>query len=258
MTGNQKTPRTVATPSQSRRIPLLQTPEHACPYLPGQIARTAFVSPDVAMDMALYGTLLQAGYRRSGEHVYRPHCHSCQACQAVRIPVEQFQPNRQQRRCLKRNGDLAIRWAEPVLTDAHWALFQRYIENRHQDGDMYPASTEQFYAFLTADWAQSRLLELYLAEELVGVAVIDVCADGFSAVYSFFAPEHAARSLGVYLVLSLIALARLEQRPFIYLGFYIAACRKMQYKANYRPAQILRNGAWQDYCATDGVESPRP
>lgn len=240
--------------SSHRRIPLLLTPDHPCPYLPAQSARTAFVSPDVVMDMALYSALLQAGYRRSGQHVYRPHCARCQACLSLRVPVEQFQANRQQRRYLKRNADLQIAWAEPALTDEHWALYQRYIDTRHQDGDMYPASPEQFYGFLIADWAHSRILELRLDGALVGVAVIDVCADGYSAVYSFFAPELAQRSLGVYLVLSLLALARLEQRPFLYLGFYIEACRKMQYKANYQPAQIWRNGHWQ---AQDRV-SKRP
>jgi hypothetical protein len=77
------------------------------------------------------------GLRRSGDHLYRPHCQNCNACVPARIPVAQFNPNRQQKRIFKRNADLQVRPVKPHFSEEYFDLYQRYIEQRHADGDMY-------------------------------------------------------------------------------------------------------------------------
>jgi arginine-tRNA-protein transferase len=47
-------------------------------------------------------------------------------------------------------------------------------------------------------------------------------------------------------VLWQIEQATLHGKEFVYLGFWIEACRKMAYKSNYHPLQILRNKQWQN------------
>jgi len=134
-----------------------------------------------------------------------------------------------------------------MLTDDHYRLYERYISCRHADGEMYPPSRDQAEQFLLADWSATRLLTLSQGNELLAVLVSDVADDGLSAVYSFFAPEQARRGLGVCAVLALIEQARSADLPYVYLGYYIADCRKMNYKADYRPLERFHDGSWHPF-----------
>ena len=70
------------------------TEAHPCSYLPGEKATTLFLDPEITLEPALYSELSNHGFRRSGTHVYRPHCQSCQACIPIRVDVSQFKPSR--------------------------------------------------------------------------------------------------------------------------------------------------------------------
>ena len=111
---------------------------------------TLFLDPHEPIEEPTYSRLSELGFRRSGDHLYRPHCPQCKACIPARIPVESFQPNRQQSRILKRNRDLELRRTRPRLTDEIYELYSRYINARHADGDMYPPSRQQFQSFLVS------------------------------------------------------------------------------------------------------------
>ena len=229
------------------RIPLFLTPELPCNYLPDRLARTAFVGTSVPMTASLYAALMRQGFRRSGQHVYRPHCEGCQACIPVRIPVAQFRPSRSQRRNRRLNADLSVGWEPPVLADQHFELYERYIDGRHQDGEMYPPDRAQAAQFLLADWSASRLLTLHQADRLLAVLVADLTDDGLSAVYSFFDPAESQRGLGVCAILALIDKARSAGLPYVYLGYYVAGCRKMNYKADYLPLEQFVAGRWSPF-----------
>jgi arginine-tRNA-protein transferase len=79
----------------------------------------------------------------------------------------------------------------------------------------------------------------------VGCCLIDKLADGLSAVYSFFAPDSAFKSLGTYAILRLIDQARAMGLPYVYLGYWVAESRKMAYKTRFQPCEILTGGAWR-------------
>ena len=79
----------------------------------------------------------------------------------------------------------------------HYQVYERYISMRHTDGDMYPASEDQFKSFLLCAWAETQFVCLYRGEQLISVAVTDQLDDGLSAVYTFFEPSESARSLKV-------------------------------------------------------------
>ncbi len=220
------------------------TREHECGYLHDQQARTVFVDPDAAMDAELYSELSDLGFRRSGPHVYRPHCANCQACIPIRLPAFDFTPTRSQKRCLKRNTDLKVRKADNISSDTHYALYERYITQRHADGDMFPPTYEQYTDFLTKEWGVTQFLEFYDGDRLVAVSVVDHLQAGISAIYAFFDPEDTKRSLGVFNILHLIQRAKAQGLPYVYLGYWIKACQKMRYKVDYRPFQIFVDKQW--------------
>lgn len=225
-------------------IRLFATHPHRCSYLEGEEATTVFVDPSQRMNGKLYRRLSELGFRRSGAHVYRPQCASCNACVPARIPVARFTPNRQQKRCWKRNQDLSVATVASIDTDEHYDLYARYISERHWDGDMYPPTREQFRSFLTSEWGVTRYLELRLGSELIGVAVCDELDNALAAVYTFYEPEMNQRSLGTFGILLQIHVAQEKQMDFVYLGYWIKNCGKMNYKTQFRPLELLTNRHW--------------
>lgn len=237
----------------SQSITLFITNPHDCSYLPNQQATTAFVDPAYQITPFLFSRLAEAGFRRSGQHIYRPQCAHCQACIPVRIPVQMFTPNRQQRRCIQHNADLSIQQVASIDNEACYALYEKYINTRHADGDMYPANREQYNNFLGVPWPNSFYLTYYSGQRLIAVSVCDRFDHGYSAVYTFFDPDEHKRSLGVFAILNQIARAQLEGLDYLYLGYWIKDCAKMRYKFDYQPLEMLINGVWQPAVATHNL-----
>lgn len=223
---------------------LFATRPHRCSYLPDQAATTVFIDPEAPMDGELYSQLSDYGFRRSGSNVYRPKCGSCSACIPIRLPVAQFRPSKSQRRCRNNNSDLQSQLVETIDTDEHYALYEHYISSRHADGDMFPATREQYQGFLTNEWGITRFIEFRKDGRLVAVSVVDQLQHGLSALYAFFDHQDAKRSLGVFNILHQVSWAQQLGLPYVYLGYWIRDCQKMRYKVDYRPFQLFIDNAW--------------
>ncbi|MFB9885179.1 arginyltransferase [Balneatrix alpica] len=229
---------------QFEELKFYTTSEHPCSYIEGQQAKTVFLDPDARVDTEGYVYLSDLGFRRSGKHLYRPHCESCQACISIRVPSKTFKARQSQKRCWRRNQDLQVSWEHPELTDEIYFLYARYIEARHWDGDMYPPSPQQFHGFLVEGREETRFLCFRDGQGvLLAVAVVDVLPQGLSAVYTFYDPD-SNRGLGVFAILWQLEYARQQTLPFVYLGYWVKSCKKMSYKLDYRPVQLLLNGQW--------------
>ena len=191
--------------------------------------------------------LTDMGFRRSGEHIYRPWCDACGECKSVRVPVDNFNASKSQKRVLKRNQDLHVSFHMPSSSDEIYALYADYINQRHGDGDMYPPSLDQFESFLCQAPAASRtrFICFRLEQKLLAVAVIDLLPKGLSAIYTFFDPAYDSRSLGRLAVLWQIRWVQAHRMDFVYLGYWIKECQKMAYKAEYEPLQVFEDLIWQ-------------
>ena len=225
---------------------LFITPSHNCSYFDDREAATLFADPEADFDMSSYQWLINQGFRRSGEHIYRPRCPACKDCIPVRVPVRDWRPRRNQRRIWNKIADQIETYPLPPRFDPnHYELYCRYIESRHPDGDMADGTPESYLHFLTAKWCTTRFVEFRLDGELLGVAVTDYLPQGLSAVYTFFEPDREAISPGVFAVLWQIQEARRLELPWLYLGYWIPGCRKMAYKNQYRPFETYVDGQWK-------------
>lgn len=229
-------------------IQFYATSAFPCSYLPQRVARSQVATPSERVHSEVYSDLIAQGFRRSGVFAYRPHCDGCQACVAVRIPAQDFKPNRTQRRIQQRLSSLQTRTLVPAFSNDHFALYLKYQRARHPNGGMDEDAPDQYRQYLLASRVNTRLVEFWRPREndhaeLVMVSIIDVVRDGLSAVYTFFDP-HARDSLGTYGVLWQIAQARALGLPFLYLGYWIEDSPKMSYKSRFLPQERLINGAW--------------
>ena len=218
-----------------------------CPYVAGRTERkvvTEIAGPDAE---ALHDRLSRAGFRRSPNIAYAPVCPAGNAGVPIRIPVARFQPGRTLRRILRRNAAVDGFEVPARATTEQYGLFKRYQQARHGEGDMASMSFYDYRAMIEDTPIETVLVEFRDPEdELIGVCLTDRLGDGLSAVYSFFAPEHAARSLGSFAILWLIERCRALGLPHVYLGYWVSDSRKMAYKARFRPSEILSMGAWRE------------
>jgi len=233
---------------QTTRLPkfFFRTTPQPCPYLSGRTERNIFAEIVGPEGQRAYDLLIHHGFRRSHRIVYRPDCIGCSACTPVRVVVNEFAPNRSQRRIWRRNGDLSAHEEGARSTIEQYLLFGRYLSARHADGEMAAMSYEDFRGMMEDTPVESGVAEFRLPDgKLAGVCLFDVLADGVSAVYSFYDPDLPARSLGTFMVMWAIERARGAGLPYAYLGYWIAASQKMAYKSRFRPLEGLGADGWR-------------
>lgn len=218
-----------------------------CSYLPDQKERLLIAVDQRLQNNHSYSLLMSEGFRRSGDQSYRPHCPSCNACQSIRVIVDEFLPSKSQKRSLKRNAHLKITTADH-LKDDYYSLYENYINTCHQDGSMFPANYQQFQSFLSSKLAKQLFIETWLetnnTKQLICVAVTDVLINGLSAVYTFYHPDYKARGLGVFSILTQLNYCKKNKLGYLYLGYQIDECQKMNYKNRYFPYEKFIEQQW--------------
>ncbi|HBQ35700.1 MAG TPA: arginyltransferase [Rhodobacteraceae bacterium] len=226
------------------------TAPQPCPYLQDRFERKLFTSLQGEHAAKLNDALSKQGFRRSQNVLYRPSCAECTACYSARIRVADFKPSKSQRRVLKRNDFLSRNATSPWATDDQYSLFHRYLEHRHADGGMADMDVFEFAAMVEETPIKSRVIEYSYHPEpdqpsaLAAVCLTDVFDDGVSMVYSFFEPDLTKNSLGTYIILDHIEIARGAGLPYVYLGYWVPGSPKMDYKTKFNALEIYQNGEW--------------
>lgn len=214
-----------------------------CGYLAHQQEQLLVYIDEQPLSPKIYTMLQRQGFRRSDDQVYKPHCPNCNACQSIRISPSRFTPSTSQKRVLNKGKAFKLNISTSAKPE-YYPLFEHYVNAKHQSGVMYPASPEQFASFTHCDWMEQLFIELYHGERLIAVAITDVTPDSLSAVYTFYDLDYEKYSLGTLMILQQIKLVEQLDKSWLYLGYYISDCDKMNYKTKFRPYQIRKSSHW--------------
>ncbi len=225
-----------------------------CPYLAGKEERKVFTHLVGERAAELNNILTQGGFRRSQSIAYRPACEGCRCCVSVRVLSREFRATPSMRRVLKRNADVVSDMKLAVPTSEQYAIFRAYLDSRHRDGGMADMTVLDYAMMVEDSHIETRIVEYRRRDgdgatgsqpgELLAVALTDVLGDGLSMVYSFFEPDHAARSLGTLMVLDHIERAQRMGLAYVYLGYWVRGSRKMDYKGRFLPQERLTPEGW--------------
>lgn len=231
------------------------TAPQPCVYLEERIERKIFTHLPAGAGSELNTVLTQTGFRRSQNIAYRPVCDHCDACVSVRIPVDKFRLNSSFRRIIKKNADIISSQVLPLTTDEQYNLFRTYIDTRHKQGGMEEMSALDYQLMVEETPVKTCLIEYrkYTDDgvttpqsgELIATALTDILTDGLSMVYSFYTPDEAYRSLGSFMILDHIEKTKHLGLPYVYLGFWVKGCRRMEYKTRFSPLEHLTSEGWR-------------
>ncbi len=191
-----------------------------------------------------------------GTVVFRPDCPSCRKCLSLRVPVASFRPSRTQRRIWTHAArEVDVRVGAPRLTPERLEVYRAFHDHGHQAKGWPEQSAESRgegasglgpfldNPFPTEEWSY------WIGDRLVGVGYVDVLSEGLSAIYFFHDPRESRRSLGTVNILHLIEAASQRRLPHVYLGYYVNGCRSLEYKARFKPNEILTGTIWEAFIA---------
>lgn len=234
------------------------TPPHPCSYLPWQQARLEYeVIADLSGDEYLRRML--EGWRRFGRTMFHPVCRACQACQALRVRVADFRPDRSQKRCrLANQSHYRLEIGAPRASLEKLQLYGEFhaFQSRHKGWPEHDAPSLKNYEssfveqpFTVEEWCY------YNAQHLVGVGYVDALPDalpgdegqeGLSLIYFYYDPGERSHGLGTWNVLAAIEEAARRGLPYVYLGYFVAGCGSLEYKARFRPNEVRgEEGTWR-------------
>lgn len=233
-------------PFQNTSNEFFLTSPAPCPYLPGRQERKIFTFLGGEGAAELNATLSERGFRRSQNIAYLPACDRCQACRPVRVRTDGFETKRWQR-LLRRNASVTRHFCRPRTTSEQFSVLRAYLDARHAEGGMAEMTVLDYAAMVEQTPVDTLLIEYRdgASGRLLACALTDRLKDGLSMVYSFFDPDDARRSLGSYMIVDHVKLAKEWSLPFVYLGYWVSDSPKMDYKRRFAPLEQLGPAGWQ-------------
>jgi arginine-tRNA-protein transferase len=218
-----------------------------CEYLPDRISQLRY---DIAphLEPAEYMTRLREGWRRFGPIVFRPECPSCQMCRSLRVPVAAFRATDSLRRVWRKNaGEVRVRIGSPAESLEKLRLLHAFHHHGHETKG-WPADRHVDLRLFVHNPFPTEEWSYFLDDRLIAVGYVDAMAEGLSAIYFYWDPAERQRSLGTFNILTMIQAARERGLPHVYLGYYVEGCRSLEYKARFRPNEVIGpDGRWEAF-----------
>ncbi len=227
---------------------VLLEPSVACPYLPGRLKQYEyFLATDLRAEEL--SRLLAEGWRKFGSYFFRPRCPACRQCIPLRVQVDEFSPSRSQRRILRRNAELDVRFGPLHLSAQAYNLYRLHSMQRFGQR----AEIDDFVSAFYRPSCPTQQVDILEDGVQVGVGFLDQGSDALSSVYFCFDPDRHRLNLGTFSVLREMEHARELGLCWYYLGYYVPGCSRMDYKDRFLPRQHYD---WDRRCWFDPLDSP--
>tara|TARA_B100000780_G_scaffold278166_1_gene250819 strand:+ start:580 stop:1305 length:726 start_codon:yes stop_codon:yes gene_type:complete len=228
------------------KIQFYITTKYPCGYINNQEAQSIVATPYKKIKNNTYSDLIQQGFRRSGQYVYKPQCHACSACIPIRVCVEEFKKSQSQKRTLKKHSYITAKILPLRFEEEHYNLYVNYQNNRHRLNSETTNDIGDYNDFLIKSNVETKIVEFKSEDKLLMVTIIDQVKNSISAVYTFYDCNDSRLSLGTYSILWLLNFCKNENLNYLYLGYWINDSKKMKYKINFKPYELMINGSWQE------------
>ena len=201
--------------------------------------------------------MLERGWRRFGNMHFVPECKGCRECITMRIDVQKYKFSKSDKRVLKKNKDTEVYIQKPALTHDHINLFNKYHEHmsiKKQWHENKIDVQEYHNSYVNGAHDFGKELVYFRDDKLVAVALCDILPGGVSAIYCYYDHDYEEFSLGKFSILAQISIAKQNNIPYVYLGYWIKDHYSMGYKEKYKPFEILKNRPkldeptiWEEY-----------
>jgi len=225
------------------RVVEFSTLETKCAYLDKKRMRMEYKFIEQCPNL-LSKQLIQRGWRRFGEYYSRPNCVGCQDCLSLRIDALNYRFSKSAKRTIRQNQRTKFLIQKPTITTQHLNLYEKYhkhmeVKKGWKHYKLTPNSYHELYVNGSMNFGKEILY--FVDNKLVGVDLVDFLTDGLSSIYFFYDPDYAHLSLGRFSMYQQIYIAQTNKLPWVYLGYYVEKCSSLNYKANYKPYEILQN-----------------
>ncbi|MEK9771296.1 MAG: arginyltransferase [Nitrosomonadales bacterium] len=224
------------------------TAEYDCGYLKHHRSQSLVVAHPEKLEKNEVSNLISNGFRRSGIHIYKPDCKSCNKCIPIRVDVTNFRPNRTQKRIIKRYQYLDISLDQLEFSDEDFLLYDQYQKIKHNEfTDSDKNNRNDYINYLLTSNTETKKITFKHQSKLKIITILDIFDNSISAVYTFYDVKSNQESYGTYSILWLIEWAKKNKIKHIYLGYWINESVKMRYKTNFKPFELLINNQWQQF-----------
>ncbi|WP_191014098.1 arginyltransferase [Treponema zioleckii] len=247
-----------------------------CGYFEGKTSEAdifLFPAPDESLHIVgnvaepqkvAFDFLLSESYRRNADIIYRETCPNCKKCVGIRVRPEDFIPSKSQKAVLKKNQDIEIKITKnpnDFYSSEKIRLLQKYDKRHEPNKEKTLREVEEELLMMNGLMSidGKRLdspifcgtfnMDYFLDGKLVGTSVLDEGKTSLSANYFFYDTDEEImkRSLGTFSILQEIFYCAKNCLDFYYLGYWIADCKEMSYKAHFKPHELKdsESGEWK-------------
>ncbi len=164
----------------------------------------------------------------------------------LRVDLDRFALTRSQKRVLAKNRDTKAVIRPAMIDKARQTLFAKHI---HRFRENVPSSLFDFMSRSPASVPCLNLeLCIYSKESLLALTYLDIGQRATSAVYAMFDPAESRRSLGIFMMLQSMRVAREKGYRYYYPGYAYREASPYDYKKKLLGLQYLDwSAGWKPY-----------
>ena len=219
-----------------------------CPYLADQ-SWTMKYQHIGEMEPGEYERRLRLGWFKFGAFLQRPVCEGCHECLSMRVPMDEWEPNRIQRRTLAKNAELRVEVSTPPLCDPErLLLYNRYRIAQTQEKGWSPTlmDASAYHREFLIGPTEMTEISVWDGSRLKAIVLTDIEPNAIAGVTHYYDPDWRERSIGLFAMLQTFLLARELGKKWVYLGYYVENSPTMGYKLQFRPCELRGwDGTWE-------------